>query len=1091
TAYNTYSDGRELELHGTQRPYREFIAWLQQQDVQAAETFWREKLAGFTAPVQLPVERSVREEEQRSKQNGELAVTLSEQATTALQDMARAHQLTLNTLFQGAWAILLSRYSREQDIVFGATVSGRPTDLAGAESMVGLFINTLPMRLHVQPEQSALRYLQELQAQQVEVRDYEYTPLAKVQGWSDVPRDLALFDTIVVFENYPLDETIAPEFGNLTVTDYEMQEMDSFPLAVMALPGKQLTIKIAYDRMRFDESVIARMIGHLQALLENLLARPERSLAELPMLTDAERHQLLVEWNQTAVEYPQEVLLHELFTQQAERTPDAIAVICGEEQLTYGELNRRANQLAHHLQKRGVGPDVLVGLAVERSLEMVIGLYGILKAGGAYLPIDPAYPSERIAYMLEDSQVNVLLTLQHLTDKIPAHEAHVICLDSDWSLLAEESEANCRSSVGPDNLSYMIYTSGSTGKPKGVLLPHRAVVNHNFAIARAYELQASDRILQFSSISFDIAVEEIFPTFLVGATLVLRDEHSHLVAAEFIEWIAKHRLTVLNLPTAYWHSFVHELSEQKAVLPETVRLMLVGGEKASSEAYATWKKQVGAHVRWINAYGPTEATVTATMYEPSEARFTEDLIQLPIGRPIDNLQLYVLDAHLQPVPIGVPGELHIGGIGLAHGYLGRPDLTAEKFIAHPFGDEGTRLYKTGDLVRYLPDGNVEYLGRTDDQVKIRGFRIELGEIETTLEGHPQVQEAVVIAREDVPGEKRLVAYLVTNLSDSTDASALRSYLKEKMPSYMVPSAFVQLDELPMTPNGKVDRRALPAPEQTLTETDVSYVAPRTELEQVLADIWSAALRRERIGVHDNFFELGGDSILSIQIISRAAARGIRLTPKDLFGHQTIAELATVAGTVSGEHIADQGEVTGRVELTPIQQWFFEEQFPEMHHWNMAMLFETREMLDTTILRDALAHLMQHHDALRMRFVPQDNGWQQENGAWDGEVPLTTIDLSQVSSAEQEAAFEKEAAHYQASLDLTAGLPIRVVAFNFGHDKPSRLLLIVHHLVIDGVSWRILLEDLEMAYGQRVSGQEIKLPLKTTSFQTWAAQLTDY
>jgi aspartate racemase len=537
---------------------------------------------------------------------------------------------------------------------------------------------------------------------------------------------------------------------------------------------------------------------------------------------------------------------------------------------------------------------------------MAVGFLGIFKAGGAYLPLDPNYPSERLAFMLADSQAGVLLTQQQLLGVLPDHSAQVVCLDKDWEAIAQQSQENPFNQTTPENLAYIIYTSGSTGKPKGVMIPHRGLVNHNVAIAKQFNLQPSDRVLQFSSISFDIAVEELFPSWISGAALIVRPEEILSSIKDFLHFVAKEQVTLLDLPTAFWQVLVNELYRVKTPLPASLRLVVVGGEKASRSAYLTWLELVGDYPRWLNTYGPTETTVTATLYDPaSHPESDQALSEIPIGRPIANVQVYILDQQLQPVPIGVPGELHIGGAGLARGYLNRPELTAEKFIPNPFVDTRTltseaeaRLYKTGDLVRYLPDGNIEYIGRLDNQVKIRGFRIELGEIEAVLEQHPAVQQMVVLVREDEPGRKRLVAYVVPNQEHASTTSELRSFLKERLPDYMVPAVFVMLDELPMTPNGKVDRRALPVPNQANQETEETFVAPRTHVEEELASIWANVLKLERLGVHDSFFDLGGHSLLAMQVMSRLRqAFGVELPVRSLFEAPTVAELAEQIDTL--------------------------------------------------------------------------------------------------------------------------------------------------------------------------------------------------
>jgi amino acid adenylation domain-containing protein len=619
------------------------------------------------------------------------------------------------------------------------------------------------------------------------------------------------------------------------------------------------------------KSVPVQQDGHQQQNPEKVSGEKE-SAALLPpssgaafSLPEAERHRLLVEWNDTDKTYPADRCIHELIEARAAMTPAAIAVEDGSRRLTYSELNRRANQLAHFLRKKSVGPEVPVAVCLKRSPELLIALLGVLKASGACVPLDPEYPSERLSHILQDSGAPILITQPELRSTVGGTKADVLYLDSVGELLAGESGENLRVETTPQSLAYVIYTSGSTGKPRGVQLTHGGLVNHGEAAIDLYGLTAADRVLQFASISFDIAIEEILPTWFAGGCVIPRGEQTPLTAAEFLRWIGVHKITVLDLPTAYWHELVHELAESEQPLPESLRLIIVGGEKASSSAYSAWLKAGGARVRWVNTYGPTEASVIATAYEPDPKKPFPD--NLPIGRPIANVRLYVLNSDLQPVPVGSPGELHIGGVGLARGYLNHPELTAGKFIDDPFsGERGGRLYKTGDLVRYLPDGNLEFVGRIDFQVKIRGFRVELGEIEAVLEKHPSVAQAVVIAR-DTSGGKQLAAYVIT-AAESLATAELHDYLKKQLPEYMVPADFVVMESFPHTPNGKVDRRALPEPQSAVSGSAASFVAPRNEFESRMASLWAQVLGRTSIGVRDNFFDLGGHSLLALRLTSR-------------------------------------------------------------------------------------------------------------------------------------------------------------------------------------------------------------------------------
>ena len=919
TLYQAFSKGQEFHLENL-RPYRDYIVWLRQQNLRQAEAYWRKTLKGFTAPTPLVVDRTL---ESLSEQREEFAtqpLQLSAATTTTLKSLSQKYHVTLNTLVQGSWALLLSRYSGEETVAFGTVVSGRPVSLTGVESMVGLFINTLPVRVEVSPQDSLLDWLKKLQAQQVEMRQYEYSPLVEVQGWSEVPRGTSLFESIFLFENYHNDIPLEAMGGSLKIRNVRWFERVNYPLAAFAVPGTQLLLRILYHCSRFDAATITRMLRHWGTLLEGMVANPDCRLSDLPLLTKAERHQLLVEWNDTKTEYPRDKCIHEVFEAQVERIPDMVAVVFEDKQLTYRELNRLANRLAHHLRALGVGPEVPVGICLERSLEMVVGLLGILKAGGAYVPLDPASPKERLAFMLADTQAPVLLTHEKLIQKLPDHGGRVVCLDSGWENIVKENEANPITEAMSENLAYVIYTSGSTGKPKGTSVPHRAVVRlvkgTNYA-----NLNSDEVFLQFAPISFDASTFEIWGSLLNGARLVVLPAHTPSLE-ELEQAIGQNQVTTLWLTAGLFHQMVEKHPEGL----RHVRQLLAGGDVLSvSHVKAALQQLEGCQL--INGYGPTENTTFSCCFPMTDAQQVGHSI--PIGQPIANTQAYILNRFQQPVPIGVTGELYVGGDGLARDYLNQPELTAERFIPNPFCDApGARLYRTGDLARYLSDGNIEFLGRLDHQVKIRGFRIELGEVEATLSQHPAVRETVVLAREDVPGDpsaefiltkewlrtgKRLVAYIVTNTKQSPPIDELRRFLKEKLPEYMVPSAFVMLDALPLTPNGKVDRRTLPAPDQARPELERAFVAPRTPVEGKLSGIWTEVLGLDQVGIHDNFFSMGGHSILAIQVMSRVRdAFQVEFPLRRLFESPTVADLSVAIVERQAEQ-ADQGELTRMID----------------------------------------------------------------------------------------------------------------------------------------------------------------------------------
>ncbi|MEP6515210.1 non-ribosomal peptide synthetase [Microcoleus vaginatus] len=895
-------DFYQAELNGEQlslprpRPYRDYIVWIQQQNLSEAESFWRQRLQGFTAPTPMPIERgfggAAGEESDREQQ-----ILLSVATTAALRSLARQQQLTLNTLVQGAWGLLLSRYSGEEDVIFGTVVSGRPPDLAGVESMVGLFVNTQPARVKIRPKDSLLSWLKQLQDRQIEARQYEYSPLVEVQRWSEVPRGLPLFDTLVVFENYPLESSLQKRVQNLEIESVLSFEKTNYALTLTVVPGEELALKIGYSSNRFEDSAIARMLGHLQTLLEGMTANPERKLSELPLLSAAERQQLLVQWNDTQADYPKNSSIHELFAAQTERTPDAVAAICENEQLTYRELNAKANQIAHYLQTLGVKPEVLVGICLERSLSMLVAILGILKVGAAYVPLDPAYPQERRSFMLADAKVPVLLTQKNLLETLPEHSAKVVCIDAEWQEISRQSDRNPGVKVEADNLAYVLYTSGSTGTPKGVLGTHRGTVNRCFW--NPYPFIEEDICCQKTSLNFVDSVWEIFAPLLHGLPTVIIPDRAVKDINQFLQTLSKQNVTRLVLVPSLLRAILDSFPDLDRRLPQ-LKYWICSGETLPLELCQQFREQMPQRVL-INLYGSSEVAADVTWYDA-----TNCVEKVPIGRPIANTQIYLLDRNLQPVPIGIPGEIYVGGDGLAKGYLNRPELTSEKFISNPFGQQKLDfvgnshqkvLFKTGDIGCYLPDGNgnIEFLGRGDSQVKIRGFRIELGEIEAALSQHSSVSTAAVLLQENAPGSQRLVAYLVPN-SGFTDQhpeliSELRSFLKHKLPDYMVPSAFVLLDALPLTPNGKIDRLALSQRCDYISD-ETAFTEPQTPTEEEIAEIWTALLGLEKVGTNQNFFDLGGHSLMATQLISRVrSCFGIELALCDFFAAPTIQNLA--------------------------------------------------------------------------------------------------------------------------------------------------------------------------------------------------------
>jgi len=882
TFYRAYCRGEQIELEQP-RPYGDYISWLRQQDRSKAEVFWRTTLSGFAAPTSLLTGGASQGQGEQKAHFDEQRSEISRATTVALQSLAQEHQLTLNTLVQGAWGILLSRYSGEQDVVFGGVVSGRPAKLVGVEKMVGLFINTLPVRLKVEPDARVLSWLKQLQRQQVEAREYEYSSLIEVQGYIEAERGKPLFESILAFENYPKDISLHDEGKALEVRNVSAYSRTNYPLTVVVGPSSELRLKILYDTNRFEAAAITRMLGHIQVLMESIAAGAEQKISELRLLTQDEQRQLLVQWNDTETEYAGDVCIHQLFEKQVESTPDAVAAVFKDKKIIYRELNSRANNLAHHLRALGIGPDVRVAICLERSLDMLIGTLGILKAGGAYVPLDPTYPKDRLSFMLEDAEATVLLTHQRLLPTMPGYGGRLICLDADWKDIAVESRENPNCNVKAENLAYVIYTSGSTGTPKGVMVEHKSAVSY---LCWVNESLVSDRfklLPAVTGLTFDASLKQLFAPLLRGGVVWIPSNETVAQTSALLDAVSAQSNVGLNCVPSLWKSILDAVNSGEAVMPTgSLTSLFVGGEQLS-KSLVDLSFAALPHLQIWNLYGPTEVTANAAV-----ARITPDG-DITIGRPIANTLIYLLDSQMQPVPVGVTGQLHIGGERLARGYLNRAELTAENFIPDPFSRRpGARMYRTGDLGRYLPDGQIEYLGRLDHQVKMRGYRVELGEIEAVLRQNAAVSDAVVVAQRDAAGGNRFVAYVVQNQGRAFSARELRNFLKEKLPEYMLPAVFMPLDALPLMPNGKLDRHALPEPEGARPELEAAYVPPRNEVERSIAAIWQEALQVEKVGIHDNFFDLGGHSLLMVRVQGRlrqALSRDISIV--EMFESPTI------------------------------------------------------------------------------------------------------------------------------------------------------------------------------------------------------------
>ncbi|MEH2438441.1 MAG: amino acid adenylation domain-containing protein [Nostoc sp.] len=888
--------------------------WLQGEILQTQLSYWKQQLEGMPPALQLPTDRP--RPAVQTSHGAQQSIQLSEAVIKELKAIARQQGITLFMLLLAAFQTFLYRYTGQDDIAIGTPIANRNRE--EVKGLIGFFVNTLVLRADMSGNPTFDELLTRVKKVAVEAYTHQDLPFDQLVEVVQPERDMSRTPLFQVMFNVQ-DYSQLPEMPGLALSLLKIEtETAQFDLSLsIEITEQGMAASYYYNTDLFNAVTITRMLRHFQNLLSGIAANPQARLSNLPLLSAADCQDLLeLSRNQSLIPSQSEQCIHQLFEKQVEQTPDAIAVVFQNQHLTYTELNQQANQLAHHLKTRKVGPEVLVGICIERSLEMVIGLLAILKAGGAYVPLDPAYPKERLALILKDAQVSVLVTQQSLLAVLPALESQVVCVDTDKSAIAQESQENLVNQTQLENLVYIIYTSGSTGTPKGVTIQHRSLASYAKIACLEYGLKASDavrgasrreggqsdRVLQFASISFDAAAEEIFPCLICGAALILRTDEMLSSIPRFLQQCRDWGVTVLDLPTAFWHQVSSELATANLALPDSLRLVIIGGERADRKHLTTWQQQVGQRVRLVNTYGPTETTIVATLCDLSGSTADE----VPIGKPIPQVQTYVLDPFLQLVPVGTPGELYIGGVGVARGYLNRPDLTAEKFIPNPYSSKpGERLYKTGDLVRYLSDGNLEFLGRIDHQVKIRGFRIELGEIEALLNQHPSVREAVVVAHSDRSDHQRLIAYVVGQYQPETveantpwqgslaseRVALLRDFLREKLPEYMMPTAFIFLDALPLTPNGKVNRRVLPLPESYSTQKNL-YVAPETELQQTIASTWQTVLGLEKVSINDNFFDLGGHSLLISQVNAQLREQLQRdISVVEMFQYPSISLLA--------------------------------------------------------------------------------------------------------------------------------------------------------------------------------------------------------
>jgi fengycin family lipopeptide synthetase B len=1084
--YEAFVQGRPSPLPELPIQYADFAYWqrqrLQPHVLEKMLVFWERHLAGSDSGFELPTDRP--RPAVQTHNGSDYPFFLAKELADKLNRLCRERKVTLFALLFAAFNVLLHRYTGERHLCVGTPVANRGN--AEIEALIGFFVNVLVLNTDLSGNPKFTELLDRTHETMLDAQPHQEYPfellVQKLKPVRD-PSSNPLFQVMFVLHNVP--------FGSIRVSGLEItpfsidNQISKFDLTLHVTEEQDgLRASLEYNVDLFDECTIARMANHFRVLLEHIADARETRIGELRLPAPWE-DQPTTAWGESPWEIQaNQGCIHALFEEQVRRVPSAVAVTGEGGTLSYAELNTKANQLAHYLWKQGVGSGTTVALCIGRRTEMIVGIFGVLKAGATYLPVDPLYPRDEIAYLLENSGAVLVLTRESLLADLPSLSTECICIDRDWSAIAEQPVTNPQVAIDPASLAYVIYTSGSTGKPKGVAISHRNLL-HSTRARFAYYRDPVESFLLLSSFAFDSSVAGIFWTLSQGGKLCIPGDAVHGDPAFLVEWIEAERIThVLGLPSFYKILMEQADAGQLAGL----RTVIVAGEVCPVGVAELHYAQVpGADL--YNEYGPTEGTVWCTAYKiPPEC--SDDSI--PIGRPVPGARVYLLDAYLNPVPIGVPGEVYIGGEGLAARYSNQPSLTAERFIPNPFGPiPGTHLYRTGDRARFRADGNILFLGRADHQIKIRGFRVELSGIEANLLKHPAIAEAVVIDQETLSGNKRLVAYLTPRPGQRPmDAGGLRAYLRNLLPGYMIPAAFVFLDRFPLTPNGKLDRKALPEADVRDPAED-RHVPPRTEMEEALSAIWMQVLGLDRVGVKDNFFEIGGDSILSMQMINRAKQAGLILNPRQVLEHQTIEALAQALGRDT-EIRAQQGAVTGEVPLMPIQRWFFEQSFPNPNHWNQAVLLETKQPIVLTALTAAMRHLLHHHDMLRSRFHRCGDYWKQvlaDEAA--SSVEIVSVDLSGVAGDRRLAALAEQAERWQGSLNLREGPLVRVIRFDCGEDTGDRLLIIVHHLAVDGVSWRILLEDLSTLYQQALASQATVLPPKTSAFKHWAERLAAY
>ena len=1098
TLYDAYANGRPSRLQELSVQYADYAVWqrewLQGEVLESQLSYWRKQLENLPV-LNLPTDRP--RPAQQSYLGARQPITLSESLTAAVNELSKSEGVTEFMTLLAVFYVLIYRYSGQEDVVVGSPIANR--NRTEIEGLIGFFVNTIILRADFSGTPTFKEFLLRVRDVCLDAYAHQDLPFERLVQELQPERDVSrnpLFQVMFVLQNAPRP---LAKVSDLHFRQMEIQHARSqfdLSLFLRERDGKVIGF-FEYSTDLFGCATIERMAGHFQMLLEGIVADPDQSISTIPLITEAERHQLLVEFNDTAAEYPKNSCIQELFEEQVERTPDATAVRFEGRQLTYGEMNARANQLASYLQRLGVGPEKRVGICVERSLEMVVGLLGILKAGGAYVPLDPLYPRERLEFMLNDAQISVLLTQKPLVRQLPRTETLAVCLD-DWTVFDQENQENPTRETEADSAAYIIYTSGSTGAPKGVVGLHRGAVNRFAWMWSTYPFEANEISCIKTSLSFVDSVWEVFGPLLNGTPSTIIPDQVAKDPQLLIQTLADNHVTRIVLVPSLLKAILDVDPNLQSHLPD-LKLWTSSGEPLSRELAERFR-QCLPNSKLLNLYGSSEVSADATCYETRE---TESSGSVSIGRPIHNTQIYLLDSHLQPVPIGISGEICVGGAGLARGYLNRPELTTERFIPNAFSDEPrSRLYRTGDLARYLANGNIEFLGRVDNQVKIRGYRVEPAEVEAVLNQHPAVQESVVVAHEGTSSAERyLVAYVVSTDQPKPSANQLRGFLKDKLPEFMVPSVFVLLETLPLMPNGKVDRGALPLPETARLELENVFVGPRTEAEQLVAQVWREVLKVEKIGVHDNFFELGGHSLTATQVIARLRdAFRAEVPLRFLFETPTVADLTHKIETLNGQEVDLSFPPIVRVSregslplsISQEQLWDFDQMIPGNHLLNIPYVFHLMGTLDSEALADALREIIRRHEVLQTVFAKVDGRPVQViRPVPEFQLPLIDLRNLDVEKMEEQAAvltLEERTEPF----DLSVGPLLRTKLVRLT-DEDYLLLVTLHHIV--GDRWSILVLRREVAqlyeaFSQKQPSPLTDLPVQFADFALWERRLME-